>query len=368
MGDEKSLNPPGNLKPYGWLKHDHALMFADFLKLKKVDPTVKQIIILGDLFDEWVCPAEISPIIDSSKRQYIKIATAPQNREIIETLKEIAKMDEIELLYVPGNHDMLMTKDIVTAIIPGIKYISDKGIFLEDGIVAEHGSNYCLFNAPDPCNNPGHILPLGYFITRAVAENSARTGNLIDTIEAIAESVEGILNKEKIGDIVLNTVVTKSGMDINTPIKMNGINNYNENIKIQEIEKKFGDIYQLWNIQKPGNVPNEEALINDLGYLYPAAISQYFTKKDLPDIVIFGHTHKCDIHSIPLEDSTEEKNHHLCLSKHIYANCGTWINGKECTFVETEIKDNKHHVRLMKYESLNSKPIIKVISERHKHI
>ncbi len=366
MGDKDSIIHTGDSKPYGWLLEDRAAMFAEFLKLKMKDVEVRQIIILGDLFDEWVCPANKKPIDKNSRDQYKKIATAPQNRGIISALKQIAISGDIELIYVPGNHDMLMTKDILSEIIPGIKY--NQRLYLEDGIVAEHGSDYCLFNAPDPFNNEGHILPLGYFITRAVAEKAARKGSFNDTITTIEESVSDILHNEKLGNIVLNTIVESSGMDKDSQIVMNGINGYGGSIKIGDIEKIFGNIYQLWNYQKPDNVPNEEALISDIGYLYPAALSRYLTKKEKPDIVIFGHTHRHELHSIPLPEFSSEKECHLFPSRHIYANCGTWINGKECTIVETEIKNNKHYIRVMKYEKSQNGTTIKKIDERHKNI
>lgn len=366
MGDENSINPVGGLKPYGWLKEDHASKFANFLKFVISDSDVKQLIILGDLFDEWVCPAEVKPISISSSEQYKKIASAPQNVGIIENLKLIAASDNIELVYVPGNHDMLVSKDILTDIIPGIKFIDST--YSEDGIAAEHGSNYCLFNAPDKYNNKGHSLPLGFFIARAVAEKAARKGHLTDTVKAIKDSIEGILHREKIGSLVLNAVTEDSGMTKESSIIMNGIDGYESSIKVEEIESIFGDIYHQWGEMKPYNIPNEEALINDSGHLYPAAISQYFIKNDEPDIVIFGHTHKHDLHSIPLPDFSSEKEHHLFPCRHIYANCGTWINGKECTYVESNIENGKHYVRVMKYIDSDKAPAVEKIGERHRNL
>jgi len=42
------------LHPYGWLGEKRAKTFADFLELKLNDPQVKEVVILGDLFDDWV--------------------------------------------------------------------------------------------------------------------------------------------------------------------------------------------------------------------------------------------------------------------------------------------------------------------------
>ncbi|MCP4133530.1 MAG: hypothetical protein GY754_21350 [bacterium] len=167
MGDADSLKPPSGLHPYSWLHSDRAKMFADFLELKLKDPEIKQIIILGDLFDEWVCPAELSPT------QFQKIASASHNVPIINNLKAIAASDEIELIYVPGNHDMLMTRDILTEIVPGIDYrgtasakgFSLKMVLLRNMVIWIHSANALSLNeksywlkklCSDPGAHPGH--------------------------------------------------------------------------------------------------------------------------------------------------------------------------------------------------------------------
>ena len=104
MGDQQSVDPPGDLNPYGWFHQDRGRMLGDFLGLKLSDPEVKEIIILGDLFDLWVYPAELEP--PDEKRHLFRIAHAYQNREVIRRLRAIAACEEIDLIYVQGNHDM----------------------------------------------------------------------------------------------------------------------------------------------------------------------------------------------------------------------------------------------------------------------
>lgn len=376
MGDARSLNPGEGMHPYCWLKADHAGMFADFLEKKMADPAVKQIIILGDLFDEWVCPAELNPVPQpgGSLEQYKKVAQAPQNVRAVENLKKIAAGDDIELLYVPGNHDMTMTKEIMTEIIPGIVYLSDEkghGVFCEDDIAAEHGNAYCLFNAPDTESNKGHMLPVGYFVTRSVAEGTAKTGKHLDTMDILREGVHNLLKREKLGAAIVNSVSEAYGLTPQSEIKMNGIDSYGDTIKIEEVDTLFGDIYNNWEKFNPGNVSNEEALFDDAGMLYAAAVSQYFLKKKKPDIVIFGHTHHHVIHSIILPKYKKKAKtllSHLVPSKHIYANSGTWINHEKiCTYVETEIdkKADKHYVRVMQYTPEGE---MVVLNERYKNI
>ena len=152
MGDARSINPPHGLKPYSWLLPDRAKMFGDFLGLQLKDPDVKEVIILGDLFDDWVCPAQLDPMpATPGVSKFHEIAQASQNVEAINNLKAIADNEQKDLIYVPGNHDMLITNEIITNIIPGIKYMGTgegQGVYTADGISGEHGNMYTLLTHP----------------------------------------------------------------------------------------------------------------------------------------------------------------------------------------------------------------------------
>jgi len=59
MGDDRCRNQPSDLHPYGWLSENRQKLFAKFVKTVCSD--VDEVIILGDLFDEWICPAKLDP-------------------------------------------------------------------------------------------------------------------------------------------------------------------------------------------------------------------------------------------------------------------------------------------------------------------
>jgi len=359
MGDAESLHPSGGLHPWCWLYADHAKMFADFLELKLHDSEVREIVILGDLLDEWVCPTEVDPVPpgSSSGEQFQKIAEAPQNVAAINNLKAIAASDEIDLIYVPGNHDMLMTRDVLTEIIPGITYLgtgAGEGVFTADGIAAEHGSMYTLFNAPDTYSRPGHSLPIGFFIARSVAENTAKGDGSLHYLEILAETIVKLLGKEDFVRALFTSIVNAAGVSSEAPIKMAGLDGYSGSVTVREAGTWFGDLYEQWKHHMPNNVTNAEAVLDDVMHLYTAAITQYFRKKHKADIVIFGHTHVYALHALNFDVDFEKTTHEEMQIgyKHIYANSGTWCNRKKhCTFVETEVDENagKHHVRLKEY-------------------
>ena len=99
-------------------------------------------------------------------------------------MKELARAGK--LIYVPGNHDMAMSrdqlapvKDYMVQTFPGIDFRCDTDLPLgEDGpLIAEHSNRYCLFNAPDVWTNLDSFLPLGYSVTRCVAYQASKTGS-----------------------------------------------------------------------------------------------------------------------------------------------------------------------------------------------
>ncbi len=111
-------------------------------------------VIQGDLFDEWLIPYSVKPFdsalgITNSAAFYRAIADAPVNKPIFDKFREIALSGEIDVVYVPGNHDMLVTQDIVEELIPGIIWKSDApglGKYQPvDEILLEHGHRYVFF-------------------------------------------------------------------------------------------------------------------------------------------------------------------------------------------------------------------------------
>ncbi len=385
MGDARSLEPPEPLHPYGWLQADRAEMLANFLQLKLNDEDVKEVVILGDLFDEWVCPTELEPVPSGSspRNQYENIAMAPQNTGIIDNLRRIAAHGEMGLVYVPGNHDMLITEKILGQIIPRVVYAGDgpgRGVFTADGIGAEHGSVYCLFNAPDSYDNPDHVLPLGFFISRVIAEEVARTGASVNYLEVLAEIILRLVGDSEFAKAVFSATVDAADLSEISPIalgiKMSGIDGYVDPLpaplQTPRVAEWFANLYDEWEQRMPDNVAKEEAVIDDTGNLYLPAVRQYFLQADQPDIVIFGHTHNFTIHGLPLlgaykaESATLAKWALPC--KHIYANCGTWVNAKKrCTFVETQMDEEaeKHYVRVMEYTKDGS---IITLGQRHSRL
>ena len=362
MGDERSLTAPHS---YVWFRNNVSLL-ADFLKDLLQAPDIKEMIILGDLFDQWIIPANYTPI-----PRLETICSSRLYAPVIAGLKALAASQDIKLTYVPGNHDMALsragigdTRQFLEGYFNGMNFLCEEtmplGTYRNGTTVAEHGNRYCLFNAPDRVSNAGTcFLPLGYFISRLDSYKVCEKGkpcSFFDILIKTAEDLRG--NTQFVEDTFLATA-EDCGL-ANGTIEVAGLPGYGNWIPVGDIASRFRQIAAHWG-QVPGT-GNVDAIMaaegegDQLG-LFPAAKASYF--KDNPEarVVIFGHTHTAEIE----RDFENPGNPNYIVDpdvtpcRTIYANSGAWIDSAKygCTYVETEEVGNRLHVSVKAYPGKN---------------
>ena len=329
MGDPRSVN-----LGYCWFSKNEAAL-ESLLDLVINSSQVKQLVILGDLFDEWVIPYRISPFdslggIHNSRDYFMSIANAPVNINIINKLKTIAASGTIQLIYIPGNHDMLLTQAILQEIIPGVIWQGDSpglGHYSPvNEIVMEHGHRYDFFNCPQPMANPGHMLPPGYFVSRLDAEGLMEHGisNLKSTkegtgqVEFLTAWVAAITYLQ----IQYSLVVAADSANI----RMGGIDNYLSPVSFNGVRDIYAaGIEDDWSATEttnavPVTMPAAMAILDGNIDLSFTAAYEYMQSQapKLYKIVAFGHTHKPMLKVYPAG-----KNY-----TGIYANTGSWVNAE----------------------------------------
>ena len=89
---------------YSWLV-DHANDLAQFINEVNARDDVAELVILGDLLDDWVSPVKDSPQV------FADILSASNNAGIVAALKAVCSNSNIKVTYVTGNHDMLSFED-----------------------------------------------------------------------------------------------------------------------------------------------------------------------------------------------------------------------------------------------------------------
>lgn len=327
----------------------------ELLNKIRTSTNVKELVIAGDMLDEWFVPASIDTYNGGSQSDFVQ-QVAETNKGVIDAFNSIIQEGKIIVTYVPGNHDLTITEENVELILPGINQARENVLGIgaysptsHPEIVIEHGHRYNFFCAPDPFSNqdiaPGTILPPGYFYTRIAAECIAQ-GNAFGTgqIDAITENESGdisqnlLYNYGKLWEYVVRKFPLNEALD-DKIIKTN-INGFVGNYSVQDliptqtlpgsyidvnlykgIQDKWDERQELCHITV--DIPVAHAIVNADSHLETdnLAQTQYFFNRNSVEnsskrIVVFGHNHRAKI--------TPSRN--LNGQETIYANSGTWID------------------------------------------
>ncbi len=329
MGDQRSMT-----LGYGWFNKNKAAL-ESLLDLILSSGQVRQLVILGDLFDEWVVPYRLSPFdslagVANSREYFLSVANAPVNSSIVNKLRAIASSGKMELNYVPGNHDMLLTREILQEIIPGAVWMGDSTGLGHcspvDEIIMEHGHRFDFFNCPQPLTNQGHHLPPGYFISRLDAEGLMESSNhyLKNT-----KSENGGLEFLAAWTASYEYLKIHYGLTVaadSANIRMGGIDQYSTPFSFNGVRNMFNiNIENVWSSTQTRNavpvpMPVMMAILDGSDDLSFAASYQYMESQSPKKykIVAFGHTHNPMLKVYPAgKDYTA-----------IYANTGSWVNAE----------------------------------------
>ncbi len=325
-----------------------------FLENIRTSKNIKELIIAGDLLDEWFVPANVDTYNGKDQLDFVKrIATT--NKGVFDAFNKIIKEGNIMVTYVPGNHDLAITAESVESILPGIKQARDSVLGLGTyspaslpELAVEHGHRYNFFCAPDPISNkeiaPGSIMPPGYFFTRmgalhVVQKCKKSTDSIIKlTIDPKAEESQ-ILAYKYWKSWVWSINYLPVNHKFNEKIFITNIDGFTETYSINDLLPYQKTPNGLINMKLYNNIQNtweEREKINMVGVHIPVAHAidsvgssfetdnqakvQYFLNPNSNKrLVVFGHSHQALI-----EASNNTKG-----EKCIYANSGTWIDRKD---------------------------------------
>jgi UDP-2,3-diacylglucosamine pyrophosphatase LpxH len=328
LGEDRAI--AGN---YCWFGDNQAALL-DLLDYVLTGGDVRELVILGDLFDGWIIPYRFSPFdtaagVHDISGYFHSVANSQMNRPIMDKLRAIASGGVTRLVYVPGNHDMLLTQGILEEIIPGVVWqgnIPGLGNYSPvDEIIMEHGHRMDFFNCPQPLVNSGHMLPPGFFISRLQAQGqhehpAARlkqdyTGN--GSVEfRLAWEVACI-------HILLSYPMNVRPDSVN--ISMGGIDGYTDPFSFNGARDMYAaSIEDLWPATQaqnsvPVSIPVSMAILDGTTDMFLAASFEYLSTASPKryKMAVFGHTHNAEL-----------KVYSSGSQKAIYANSGTWWNEK----------------------------------------
>ena len=321
------------------------------LKQIQAAPNVRELVIAGDMLDEWFVPANVDTYQGKDQAGFVK-RIAATNKGVFDAINNIIQEKKIMVTYVPGNHDLTITAANVESVLPGINQARDNeqglGTYLPvdcPKIAIEHGHRYNFFCAPDPISNqdiaPGTILPPGYFYTRiAVLYVMQKPVTPADTPPVVTRDPSGTASQTLlytywyVWSKALATYPIANKFD--EKIIVTNVNGFKGNYAVNDIlpyqttpggvidVRFYKGIQDSWTERQTRNhvaipIPVSQAIANS-GKASESefqATNQYFLNPNSDKrIVIFGHTH----------DPKILASTNLTGQKCIYANSGTWID------------------------------------------
>lgn len=284
-----------NHSDIAWFKpNEHKKRLIHFIDnyiiAKKND--IKDVILLGDVFNTWVCPASIPP------PTYSEIFSA--NQDVMRKFQEIVN-NNIGLFYINGNHDFDLSRNEIESQISGIQAIK---YYRTGRIHAEHGNRFDIYNKPDFITDPGYGRPIGYYISRLVSSAGGGGIGILDLPNFLDDIIEAALTPQNIFSSIIEGLAERAGMDDDGIIQMS-----TQQVTIGELKQRY---------ERLSDVYTQRELIVDLyqrRYLNGPA-DRLCQKYDF-HIVVFGHTHNAMI----------DKDFFL-VEDRIYANSGSWCKDK----------------------------------------
>jgi len=333
LGDQRSIDDG-----YGWniTMKDTLSAFLDYIKDNKF---CDELVLAGDIVDEWVAPPSYLTFADKSGKILSESeffsGVMNTNKKLMEKFYSL-KSSGVKLVYVPGNHDMQATSQDFDLTLPGLfqqarskgvegmgEYRPDKDIFIE------HGHRYDIMNAPyigkngvDSIN--GSILPPGFFVSRINCGSRMRgnSGSLTDSgssLDDISYNLGWTVMGQMFGQdsvVTMTDGMTKTyGFDeyaYNTSKLYNGIDDYEE--------KNDGWISRCRR-NKAFFVPTvTTSLIASVLFDFCDLMGLDVLATPGMDsrILVWGHSHE------PKFIKTENAEGVPC----VYVNTGCWVDGK----------------------------------------
>jgi len=292
----------GDGAKFSWFLPPYSEALAAMLTGVATDPTVGELVILGDLFDLWLYPVDVVPLTVA------QIATA--NPLCTQALQKcVACLPNV--YYIAGNHDMgVLAHDLapfncgsksmqwITPEAYSAKYKNRRHL--------EHGHAADMFNAPDPAADTVAGYPLGYFITRLVA-SAANQSAVWDALKNLLQAISG--TQRALGPAVL-AVPTASEFLVQAIISLLELlaevpdtarirfadSSIDNKYTVGDIKRHYGSLLPTWMQRYPDPSQLLSAMLS--GFLSKGL--DWYAKLLLsvplpPKVLVMGHTHHADM-------------------------------------------------------------------------
>lgn len=317
-----------------------------FLQQVAVTQDVRELVIAGDFLDEWYLPLDYPAYTDSS--QFYKDVIA-NNLDIFVAFRDVMAAG-VTLVYVPGNHDLLLDSGVLEEALPGIVEARDVrglGVYItgdRQEIAIEHGHRYDAFSAPDTitnaelCGNDETMLPAGYFYARYAAGWVIQGRPHVERNLPVITEMPDSSDTDQMGAYAYYKILESIAAHI-TPLEALDQPVFDVHIAGFDDAYTFLDFYParqpdgtisapvlFRNLQRTWDERQEQNRVAvkfdfitsvmgalDWQYFFNQAKAQYLENPaSKVDVVVFGHTH------VPVFETLADGK--------MYLNDGTWVD------------------------------------------
>lgn len=308
------------------------LLLAAFDWILARGDTIAELVLLGDLVDQWTYPPDQAP------PTFAEIVAA--NPRVLGPGGAIARaLDALDgaVTFVPGNHDMGVTADEVGA----IRGASGHGVRFADAfpylpalgqgaLACAHGHQFSVFNAPDHQAMPATGLPLGHVVTRLAALWSLQhlgPGQTVADRPGSGEPTGWIFDEDELETVVSGVVARHDSLPVLTTAALLKATGQPDTLPIvladgsaptvAALQHAYGDLYTRFHDARwfPGAGYGIEAPLFALLETDLRSDLTHFARQlgKHHHLVVLGHTHGA-------EDETQRPI--LFGTGDVYANCG----------------------------------------------
>jgi len=319
MGPRREPVPPSFA--YDWLSKGEAERLASFLEyIKDSESAGTEVVLVGDALDNWICPYDEEP---------------PAFKEIFEANPEVVAgikglLDKgMKVTFLEGNHDMYLSQADLDAAFGSYDNLKCLESYSERGVHAEHGHSFDPFNLKAQ-GGVNKDLPLGYFISRVVATRQANKDVSKEPVYKIVKNAAAtFVSGGSLAVSVFDAIREDAGVNKNAAFVMPG-----------------GGVVTVAEVRDAYKKTRVELSVVDL----MAKAETLSLADDDVRLVIFGHTHGKVLVPLDLENEAEPLTSPYTK---VYANSGTWIEGKAPTYIEVDLdkRDSRlNYVSLMEWK------------------
>ncbi|MBS9395474.1 MAG: hypothetical protein HEQ29_20915 [Dolichospermum sp. LBC05a] len=264
--------------------------------------SIQELILLGDIFDFWTFPPNHRPPTFTDIINANPNILGPEGK-----LSQVLTALEGRVTYVNGNHDMNVTQDDLHQIKNSsnyqIKYCQDPIYYVKTAggkkIAFTHGHIFTIFNAPY-LESEIKPLPVGYYITRAVAymlNKTLQPGQTVADLpgqgapngmnfSSILSTLASFINSGNVVTALLDYIQKETKIPKNEPI----ILPTGETKTIEDAKILYKDLQAQW-VNNYGKKTSVKSAYADLDGTYIPWFAQQSALTSNSDLIVLGHTH-----------------------------------------------------------------------------